>query len=123
MNQYLESTREDWRKTFSYIAVLVAINVIGTLFLLPALWYIWLILIAGSLFLLVRWHAKNFAYRCLKCGHEFEISISRDFISPHGSSEGSGWKYLKCPKCHERSRATVLRKMKRASGRMRVKII
>ncbi len=113
MNQYLESTREDWRKTFSYIAVLVVINVIGTFFLLPAFWYIWLILIAGSLFLLVRWHAKNFAYRCPKCGHEFEISTSRDFISPHGSSKSIGWKYLKCPKCHERSRATVLRKMKK----------
>ena len=75
---------------------------------MPAYWYIWLILVVGSLFLLVRWHTKKFSYHCPRCGHKFEISALTNFISFHGPSNGSGWKYLKCPKCHERSRATVV---------------
>ncbi|OIQ05910.1 MAG: hypothetical protein AUK59_02025 [Candidatus Altarchaeum sp. CG2_30_32_3053] len=111
--QYQETTKEDWIRTIIYIAAFVAIIIIGAIFLLPAYGYIWLILFVGSLFLLVRWHAKNFAYRCPKCGHEFEISAFIDFISPHGLCKGGGWKYLKCPKCHERSRATVIKKIKK----------
>ena len=114
MAQYKETTKRDWIRTIAYIAVSIAVIIIGAIFLLPAYWYwyIWLILVVGSLFLLVRWHAKKFAYRCPKCGHEFEISIFTDFISPHGPSISGGWKYLKCPKCHERSRATVIKKVK-----------
>jgi len=66
-----------------------------------------------GLFFLVRWHAGNFAYRCLKCSHEFEISAFVDFISPHGPDKSGGWKYLKCPKCHEKSRAAVIKKAKK----------
>ena len=113
MTQYQETTKENWIRTIIYVAVSVAIIIIGAIFLFPTYWYIWLILVVGSLFLLVRWHAKNFAYCCPKCGYEFEISIFTDFISPHGPSKSGGWKYLKCPKCHERSRATVIKKIKK----------
>jgi len=113
MTQYQKTTKGDWIRTIVYIAVFVAVIIIGAIFLLPAYFYIWLILFIGGLFLLVRWHAKNFAYRCPKCGYEFEISTFTDFISPHGLSKNGGWKYLKCPKCHERSRATVIKKIKK----------
>lgn len=110
MARYQETTKEDWIRTIIYVAAFITIIIIGTIFLLPVYWYIWLILVVGCLFLLVRWHAKNFAYRCPNCGHEFEISIFIDFISPHGPGEAGGWKYLKCPKCHKRSRATEIKK-------------
>jgi len=42
--------------------------------------------------------AKNTAYRCRNCGHEFEISLRTDLIRPHGIGNG-GWKYLECPQC------------------------
>jgi DNA-directed RNA polymerase subunit RPC12/RpoP len=109
--KYQEITKEDWIKTIIYVAVFIAVIIIGAIFLLPAYLYVWLIVLAGSSFLLVRWHATNFAYRCLKCGHEFEISTFTDFISPHGPSRSGGWKYLKCPECHERSRATLIKKV------------
>jgi DNA-directed RNA polymerase subunit RPC12/RpoP len=111
--KYRETTREDWLKTIIYVALFIAIITIGAIFLLSAYLYVWLIILTASLilaislFLLVQWHARNFAYRCLKCGHEFEVSAFTDFISPHGLSRSGGWKYLKCPKCHQRSKATV----------------
>ena len=78
--------------------------------MLPTYWYVWLVLVVGGLFLLVRWHAKRFAYRCSKCGHEFEISAFVDFVSPQGLDKSGGWKYLRCPACHRWSRALVIEK-------------
>ena len=86
MNQYQETTTEDWIKTIIYIVVSVAIVILGAIFLLLAYCYIWIILVIRNLFLLMKWHAKNFAYRCPKFGHEFEISTFTDFISPQGQS-------------------------------------
>jgi DNA-directed RNA polymerase subunit RPC12/RpoP len=78
--------------------------------MIPSGWYIGLIIIViavGILFLLVRWHARNFAYRCPECGQEFEISTFTDFISPHGG----GKKYLRCPRCQKRSWANEMEKI------------
>lgn len=111
--QYQETKKEDLIRTIICVAIFVMVILIGVIFLLQVYWYIWLIFVIGSLFLLVRWHTKNFAYRCTKCGYEFEISIITDFISPHGLSKSGGWKYLKCPKCHKRSRTTVIKKTKK----------
>lgn len=108
--QYKETKKEDWIKTAIYLILSLAAIIIGATFLMPTYFWLWLILVGGCLFLLVRWHARNFAYRCLKCGHEFEISAFTDFISPHGPGKRGGWKYLRCPKCHQSSRATVIRK-------------
>lgn len=113
MTRYQKTTKEDWISTIIYIAIFLAVIIIGATFLLPVYWYVWPVLVIGGLFLLVRWHAKNFAYHCPKCGHEFEISTFTDFISPQGPSKSGGWKYLKCPKCRERSRATVIKKIKK----------
>ena len=109
-HRYSKIEKEDWVKTFVYIAAFVAVLIVGSVLLLPSYWYLWLILVVGGLFLLVQWHAKNFAYRCPECGHEFEISTFTDFISPQGVSKSGSWKYLKCPNCHKRSRAMVIKK-------------
>jgi DNA-directed RNA polymerase subunit RPC12/RpoP len=109
-HHYKETTKEDWLKTMMYIAVFVLVIISGAIILLPSYAYIWLLLFAGSLFLLVKWHAHTFGYRCPNCGHEFAISTVTDFVSPHGLSKRGGWKYLKCPQCHERIRAMVIKK-------------
>ncbi len=75
---------------------------------------IWLALIIVGIYLLVRWHAGSFGYRCRKCGCEFHLSVLKDFITPHGLGNG-GWKFLKCPKCRRWSRATVLQRTKEDS--------
>ena len=109
-HRHRETTREDWVRTTAYVAVFVAAITIATIFLLPAYWYIWITLAAAGLFLLVQWHAKNFAYRCPRCGHEFEISTFTDLTSPHWPSKSGGWKRLECPRCHETVKAAVTKK-------------
>lgn len=85
-------------------------TVIGfsSFYLLLSYWYVWVALIIAGLVLFVSWHAKATAYRCLKCGYEFEISILTDFFSPHGVDGEGGWQYLKCPNCSNRSRMKIL---------------
>ena len=93
-----------WRKTITYICLLTAAILAGAIFLIPFHWpvgfIVWLlILFGGGLFSLVRWHAKNTAYICPKCGHTFMISTTKDFLSPHMGDK----KLLRCPKCDESS--------------------
>ena len=65
---------------------------------------------------LIFWHARSTAYHCPKCGSEFEISILTDFVSPHGVAKNSGWAYLKCPICSNRSKMKILVKKKGSPG-------
>lgn len=105
---------KDWLQVFWRLALFVAVIVFGAIVIPPNLQYIWGGIFILGLFLLVRWHNNSFAYRCANCGHEFEISILKNFISPHGpgfSNSGiRGWKLLRCPECKKFSRATVISK-------------
>ncbi len=112
MSKYVETTKKDWTKTILFISIFVAVIVIGAILLVPEYIYVWLVLVIFGVAIIVKWHASNFAYRCPRCGNEFEISFWKDFLSPHGPSKNGGWKYLKCPKCQNKSRATLLRKNK-----------
>jgi len=108
---YRDVTRADQLKVLAYLVLMILFNVVTAVTLMPRAWpwgfIIWLLLcFVGSLFLLVRWHANITAYRCPKCGCEFEISFFTDFISPHFPNK----KYLKCPRCGEKSWAEILMK-------------
>ena len=59
----------------------------------------WVVAVAAGLVWLVRWHAKNTAYLCLKCDHTFTIAPLRDFLSPQLSQK----KLLRCLRCGESS--------------------
>lgn len=48
---------------------------------------------------IVRWHARNVAYRCGNCDVVFTIDPFIDFTSPHLP----GRKHLRCPRCGRRS--------------------
>jgi DNA-directed RNA polymerase subunit RPC12/RpoP len=111
MTQTRKTTKGDWGRTALYVGLFVALLIVGAALLLRAYAYLWLLLVVGGLVLLVRWHARRFAYRCPACGHEFEISPWTDLISPHGVSRRGGWKLLKCPHCGKRARAVVLGKV------------
>jgi DNA-directed RNA polymerase subunit RPC12/RpoP len=110
MTRYRKASPGDWRRTAVYIGLYVALVIGGAVLWLPDQWYLWLLLVAGGLVLLVRWHARRFAYRCGHCGHEFEISAWTDLASPQGIGKEGGWKLLRCPRCGERSRAVVIKK-------------
>lgn len=69
---------------------------------------IWSAIIIISFILVVRWNAKCFSWRCLKCKHEFDISAWTNFICPGGK-----YKYfIKCANCHKRTTAAIIDKIK-----------
>jgi hypothetical protein len=105
-------TANDWIITFLYISLLVLIIVIGAIFLLPRLWYIWTAIVILGVLTLVKWHTDNFAYKCKNCKHEFAISIWLNLISPHGINRNGAWQLLKCPKCHKWSKAEIIKRNK-----------
>ncbi|MBC7264604.1 MAG: zinc ribbon domain-containing protein [Chloroflexi bacterium] len=106
--------RNHSRKTLLYVATFIAVTIVVAVLVKPdrtAIGFVaWAALILVSLLLLVAWHARAFAYRCRDCGHEFQISLWTDLLSPHGLSKGGGWKYLRCPKCGQRTMAIVIPK-------------
>jgi DNA-directed RNA polymerase subunit RPC12/RpoP len=113
--QYEQVTRRDWERTALYLAggmllimtaaiFLFAINrVIGVI--------LWLALIGVVLAILVNWHTKMYAYKCKRCGEEFEISPLTNFVSPQGFGKNGAWKYLKCPRCDQHEHAEVFRRV------------
>jgi DNA-directed RNA polymerase subunit RPC12/RpoP len=115
MVKFRETSRKDWVKTIALISLAISAIAVGAIFLMLAYWYIWLLIVALIVLLLVRWHAKTYGYRCTKCGEEFGVSLLTELVSPHGisiSKEGHsyGWYYLKCPKCGQSSKAIVIKK-------------
>ena len=111
---YREVTKKDWWRVGAYVLLTIVVSSVGARVLVPGTrpleMVLWLVMFFGGLFLLVRWHANSTAYRCPECGHEFEISVLTDFISPHTPNK----KYLKCPQCGKRKWATVLMKKDRS---------
>lgn len=113
MSTYRKPKKGDISKSLLLIGIYVAAISVTAFLLLVTYWYIWLALVAGGLFLLILWHKKSTAYRCPRCGNEFEISFLTDFFSPHGvTNTGGGWMYLKCPRCQNRSKMQVWVKAK-----------
>lgn len=107
----MAANKSQQSKALLYAVAFAAVAIIGvTLFLssrsIPE--FVVLVVLVGGLPFLVVWHARTFAYRCRNCGHEFEISPWVDLISPHGLGKEGGWKYLRCPKCGQRTRAAVI---------------
>jgi DNA-directed RNA polymerase subunit RPC12/RpoP len=106
-----------WLKTLSYVIAFIILLVAGGHFLLPLKSIgviLWMLLAFIGLFLLVRWHARCFSYRCTDCGHIFHVSPLKDFFSLQGVTRG-GWKYLKCPQCRKKIKAQVISEEKENS--------
>jgi DNA-directed RNA polymerase subunit RPC12/RpoP len=66
--------------------------------------FLWLVVVAATLFLLVRWHSSSTVYHCAACGHDFVISTWTDLMAPHKP----GAKLLTCPECGTRDWTEVL---------------
>ena len=103
-----------WGKTILYVAAFLLVAIIGGVIAsVFRSWFSYIvfgIVVFVSLMLLVRWHTRTFAYLCAVCGHEFEISIWKDLLSPHGVDKQGGWKYLRCPSCGRWMKARLIPK-------------
>lgn len=74
------------------------------------------LLVLVTLWMLVAWHARAYAYRCANCRRVFQVPRLVNFLSFQGIGrrpDGTyrGWKSLTCPYCHQRTKATVVRKV------------
>ncbi len=103
--KYRETTKKDWLQTAFLLLIFITTVGLFSILLPPDYWYFWLLIMAAELSLLVAWHAKNFSYRCPRCGEVFDISTIEDLISPNGVNK----KYVKCPKCRKRYWVEILR--------------
>jgi DNA-directed RNA polymerase subunit RPC12/RpoP len=110
MRRYITPRRRDWMETLSYVTIYVTVMTLAFIIF----WPLGFIVALLGLAMLIAWHRNTTAYRCQHCGGEFEIAFITDLISPHGiGREADGttraWKYLRCPHCGKRSRASALR--------------
>jgi len=109
---YRKSRKKDWLKTVIYISLYLTVLAFSGIFLLLSYWYVWVTLAVSGLTILILWHSRATAYHCPRCNCKFEISLLTDLFSPHGVNKKSGWKYLKCPNCSNRSKMETLVKTK-----------
>jgi hypothetical protein len=110
MAAYRETNRKDWTDIIIRLALMFLVMFAVGALLGPANLLLWPVVLLGPLFWIILWHTRNFAYRCRNCDNTFEISFWQNMLTPHSpDGKGGGWKYVKCPRCKNWSRAQVLR--------------
>ena len=93
--------------SYAFVVMTIAIIILSSFYVRPVYGLIvHLIVIFFTIFVLILWHARNTAYLCPNCDHEFEISFWQDLLSPAFFNK----KLLKCPKCGIRDYTTELAK-------------
>lgn len=88
------------------IAIYVAIVVIGALLLLPAAWYIFVLILAVALFRIYSLLAPRSALKCSSCGTLFKARGRRRTLHPNVNDLYASDEQ-KCPKCGSRSYTKV----------------
>jgi hypothetical protein len=111
MNQVNDPDRRDVIKSVAYILVFVIAISASAFFLLPKLWFIWILLVVVGMLILVNWHKVKTAYRCHICEHVYEISFLTDLTAPHGVNKDGAWLLLRCPNCRQWKKTKVLKKV------------
>ena len=111
-NKYQNPTRKDWILGIALLLGTLMVIIIGAFLLIPTYWYWWLLLVIVSAILLIIYQNRNYACRCRECGHEFEVSLLTNIISPHGVDKKGGWQLVKCPNCKKRGKATTIKVIK-----------
>lgn len=110
MTFYRETNTRDRNTTLGLVVLTMVLAAVAGFILLPSFVWLFLLITAILLTLLVRWHTRTFGYRCPECSCLFEISAVRNFFSPHMPSDEGGVKYLRCPSCGALGWATMLAK-------------
>jgi hypothetical protein len=120
--RYREVGGTDRRRTLLYIAILVCSVIVAVTVIAPLRGPIAAaLLVLVTLWMLVAWHNKGYAYRCANCRRVFQVPTFVNFLTFQGVArrpDGTyrGYKVLTCPYCHERTKATIVRKVE-PSGR------
>jgi DNA-directed RNA polymerase subunit RPC12/RpoP len=103
-----EPTKSDAIQTGIVITIFIAAIVVIMYLSYPDNTLAGIVLVAGCLLFLVRWHSRTFGYRCANCDEDFAIPLWKDLFSFQGFNKTGSWKYLKCPNCGQRTKAREL---------------
>jgi hypothetical protein len=118
--RYRETSGRDWRRTLPYVALFIASVIVAVTVIEPRRGAVAaVLLVTVTLWVLVAWHNRAYAYRCANCRRVFQVPALVNFLSFQGIArrpDGTyrGWKSLTCPYCHQRTKATVVRKVEAA---------
>ena len=118
--RYRETSGRDWRRTLLYVALFIASVIVAVTVIEPRRGAVAAaLLVLVTLWVLVAWHNRAYAYRCANCRRVFQVPTLVNFLSFQGIArrpDGTyrGWKSLTCPYCHQRTKATVVRRLEAA---------
>jgi hypothetical protein len=121
--RYSETRGREWGRTLLFVGLFLCSVVVAFTVIEPrrgALAAVLVVLV--SLWTLVAWHNRAYAYRCANCRRIFQVPTLVNFLSFQGIGrrpDGTyrGWKSLTCPYCHQRTKATVVRKVEASRKR------
>lgn len=104
---YREFNKHDLIKYIFFIFLTIVVALLDGFYILPLSVPLYFIVLIFVIYILILWHSRTIAYHCKNCQHEFEITFWQDLFSAHLPTR----KYIKCPKCEERTWATALVKI------------
>jgi hypothetical protein len=111
MNQFTDPDRRDYLRSVFYISVYLLVISVSAFLLLPRFWYLWTLLVLVGMLLLVNWHKTATVYRCPNCSHIYTVSFLQDLAAPHGIGCQGAWLLLRCPKCKQKCKTKVLKRV------------
>ena len=94
--------------------LLAAVAVFGLL--LDGTWYVWLLLLAVGVVLIVVTITDRFEYECQKCHGRYKLGVKGIIASKHGRDANGSWAISRCPHC----RAITKAKESRSHGKEKV---
>ena len=84
--------------------------------ILNDLWYVWLLLLAIGVVLIVVSYTDRYEYECQKCHNRYKLGIKGLIASRHGRDATGSWAISRCPHC----RAVTKAKESRSHGQEKV---
>jgi len=94
--------------------LLAAVALVGSI--LYDLWYVWLLLLAVGVVLIVVSITDRYDYECQKCHAKYKLGIKGIIASKHGRDANGSWAISRCPHC----RAVTKARESRSNGKEKV---
>lgn len=80
------------------------------------LWYVWLLLLAVGVVLIVVSFTDRYDYECQKCHSKYKLGVKGIIASKHGRDAKGSWAISRCPNC----RAVTKARESRSYGKEKV---
>ncbi len=109
MSKQAPISKQELKKSFLLIVLIVGVIALSSLLLVTQYWFVWPVIIVCILVGVGYFSASKDIFQCPSCKDAFKITKLQDFFAPHGISKRSNnqlfeWKLLKCPGCNRREK-------------------